>query len=170
MFGVDEMRPSAAMRFPFIFTLFALLTLLAVRSTLAQDARIFRLDGGDSTYAFGVNERGELQSLYWGGRLGPNDKIPAAHSSMEWASFDSSYTTTPEEYAGWGAGLFTEPALKVSFADGNRDLVLHYQSHVATASGYDVVLKDIAREVYVTLHYAIDPGSGILARSAAIQN
>ena len=57
------------------------------------------------------------------------------------ASFDPSYTTTPQEYAGWGAGLFVEPALKVTFADGNRDLVLHYQSHTATADGFEVVLR-----------------------------
>ena len=28
---------------------------------------VFRLDGGNTTYAFGVNERGELQQVYWGG-------------------------------------------------------------------------------------------------------
>jgi len=32
------------------------------------------------------------------------------------------------------------------------------------------VLKDIAREIYVTLHYTIDPDTGILARSATLQN
>src|ERR1700675_766417 len=102
------------------------LTLLAVASSVAQTTQVFRLDGGNSTYAFGVNERGELQPLYWGGRLGAHDTIPPAHSLPEVASFDSSYTTTPEEYAGWGAGLFTEPALKITFADGNRDLVFHF--------------------------------------------
>ena len=65
--------------------------------------------------------------------------------AREWASFDSSYTNTPQEYAGWGAGLFREPALKVTFADGNRDLVLHYESHAEIADGFDVVLKDISR-------------------------
>jgi alpha-galactosidase len=155
------------------FTLAALLVLMffARGSAWAQTGQAFRLDGGNSTYAFGVNERGELQTLYWGGRLGPNDKIPAAHSYMEWASFDSSYTTTPQEYAGWGAGLFTEPALKVSFADGNRDLVLHFvQATPNGAQSLEVVLKDISREVYVTLKYSIDPDSGILSRSANIEN
>ncbi len=155
------------------FTLAALLVLMsfAAGSAWAQTGQVFRLDGGNSTYAFGVNERGELQTLYWGGRLGPNDKIPAAHSYMEWASFDSSYTTTPQEYAGWGAGLFTEPALKVSFADGNRDLVLHFvQATPNGAQSLEVVLKDISREVYVTLKYSIDANSGILSRSANIEN
>jgi alpha-galactosidase len=133
-------------------------------------AKVFRLDGGNVSYIFGVNPRGELQQLYWGGKLGSTDAFSQAVPMPVWASFDSSYTTTPQEYAGWGAGLFVEPALKATFADGNRDLVLHYESHTATADGFDVVLKDIERKIYVTLHYAIDPESGILARSATIEN
>ena len=147
------------------------LTLLAAGSSAAQTAQVFRLDGGDSTYAFGVNERGELQTLYWGGRVGAHDSIPPAHSLPEMASFDSPDTTTPQEYAGWGAGLFTEPALKVSFADGNRDLVLHFVRAMPNSpQSLDVLLKDISREIYVTLRYSIDPESGILARSASIEN
>ncbi|HEV2485939.1 MAG TPA: alpha-galactosidase [Terracidiphilus sp.] len=132
--------------------------------------KVFRLDSGGSSYVFGVNARGELQQLYWGGRLGASDAFPAAKPMPELASFDSSYTTTPPEYAGWGGGLFMEPALKITFADGIRDLVLHYQSHSAITNGFDVVLKDISRPIFVTLHYTIDPESGIVARSATIEN
>lgn len=151
-------------------TAFLLPSLLAVPG-VAQTAPVFRLDGGDTTYAFGVNERGELQPLYWGGRIGAQDSIPPAHSLPEWASFDSSYTTTPEEYASWGAGLYTEPALKITFADGNRDLVLHFVSAAPKgAQALDVLLKDISREIFVTLHYSMDPDTGIVARSAEIEN
>ena len=144
----------------------------ASAQTASFDAagKVFRLDGGGVSYVFGVNARGELQQMYWGGRLGAKDSFAQARPMREWASFDSSYTNTPQEYAGWGAGLFNEPALKVSFADGNRDLVLHYESYREVANGFDVVLKDIARPVYVTLHYAIDAESGVLARSATIEN
>ena len=158
------------LRFSSILCAFLFLTSFSVVS-IAQTAQVFRLDGGNSTYAFGVNERGELQSLYWGGRLGSHDSIPPAHSLPEMASFDSPSTTTPQEYASWGAGLFTEPALKITFADGNRDLVLHFASATPNGSqAIDVLLKDISREIYVTLHYSIDPDSGILARSANIEN
>ncbi|HEY1903184.1 MAG TPA: alpha-galactosidase [Terracidiphilus sp.] len=133
-------------------------------------AKVFRLDGGGTSYVFGVNSRGELQQLYWGGRLAARDTFPQAKPMPGVASFDSSYTNTPQEYVGWGAGLFSEPALKVTFADGNRDLVLHYDSHTETANGFDVVLKDISRPIFVTLHYAMDAESGILARSATIEN
>jgi len=156
------------------FSLLLALPLLAVSQNAAvrydTATKVFRLDGGDVSYVFGVNSRGELQQLYWGGRLGEQDSFPAAKPLREWASFDSSYTNTPQEYAGWGAGLFSEPALKVTFPDGNRDLVLHYDSHTENAHGFDVVLKDISRPIYVTLHYAMDPASGILARSASIEN
>jgi alpha-galactosidase len=135
-----------------------------------SSTKVFRLDGGGSSYVFGVNARGELQQLYWGGRLSVLDAFAAAKPMPEWASFDSSYTNTPQEYAGWGGGLFMEPALKVTFPDGNRDLVLHYQSHETAANGFEVVLKDISRPVFVTLHYAMDQRSGILARWATIEN
>lgn len=159
--------------FRLLFPLFV--SLLAASSDSAQTAapstQVFRLDGSNSTYAFGVNERGELQALYWGGRIGAHDTIPPAHSNPEMASFDSPYTTTPQEYASWGAGLFTEPALKVTFADGDRDLVLHFVRATPNgAQSLDVLLKDISREIYVTLRYSIDAESGILARSALIEN
>ncbi|MFZ1087274.1 MAG: alpha-galactosidase [Terracidiphilus sp.] len=142
---------------------------LAVPSIDAGN-KVFRLDGGGVSYVFGVNPRGELQQLYWGGRLAATDSFPLAAPLREHASFDGSYTTTPQEFAGWGAGLFIEPALKVSFADGNRDLVLHYENYTKTESGLDVLLKDISRPIYVTLHYAMDAESGILGRSATIEN
>jgi alpha-galactosidase len=139
-------------------------------ATFDGNAKVFRLDGGNSSYVFGVNSRGELQQIYWGGRLSASDRPAQPVPSREWSAFDSSYSNTPQEYAGWGAGLFVEPALKVTLANGNRDLVLHYESHKATTNGFDVVLKDIQNSIFVTLHYSIDPASGILARSATIEN
>jgi alpha-galactosidase len=169
------MKNTLRLRFTFLLALALLFSLLFASRGAAQMTAaagpVFRLDGGNSTYAFGVNERGELQTLYWGGRVGAHDAIPTAHSYPEMASFDSPYTTTPKEYASWGAGVFTEPALKVSFADGNRDLVLHFVR--ATPNGtqsLEVLLKDILREIYVTLRYSMDAESGILGRSASIEN
>ena len=153
--------------------LFSCAAILAAQSSDTRfdpATKVFRLDAANVTYAFGVNTRGELQQIYWGGRLGESDPIPAPLPSREWASFDSSYSNTPQEYAGWGAGLFNESALKITFPDGNRDLVLHYESETPTANGFDVVLKDISRQIYVTLHYTMDPATGILARSATILN
>ena len=134
------------------------------------DTHVFTLSSAQVTYAFGVNERGELQSLYWGGHRAPDDTLPAARPDTGSASFDPSTGSTPQEYAAWGSALYTEPALKVSFPDGNRDLVLHYLSHTLNGSHLSVLLKDISRDVRVELRYDIDADSGILARSARIEN
>jgi alpha-galactosidase len=129
--------------------------------------RIFRIDGGETTYAFGVNSRGVLESLYWGGKLLPDDPLPA-HSY--WPILETDSASTPQEFAGWGGGLYVEPALKISFPDGNRDLVLHYISHAIADDALEVTLKDISREVFVTLRYTVDAQTGIIGRSAVIQN
>ena len=101
----------------------------AAEARYDESTRVFELSTQQVTYAFGVNERGELQSLYWGGRLAPVDTLPAAKSDAAESSFDPSNGATPQEYPAWGSAFYSEPALKVSFPDGNRDLVLHYLSH-----------------------------------------
>jgi alpha-galactosidase len=160
-----------------IFSLFLALvtsTLCAGQSDSAvrfsQQSRVFRIDAGETTYAFGVNEKNELQSIYWGGRLSDDDTIPSPKAPHEVASFDSPSTTTPQEFSGWGGGIYVEPALKVTFSDGNRDLVLHYVSATTSKDGFVVVLKDISRDIFVELHYAVDETTGILGRSAVITN
>ena len=134
-----------------------------------DSSKVFRLDGGDVTYAFGVNERDELQPIYWGARLPLADRFPAA-KSIKSRPVEHTNSETPQEYAGWGGGVQWEPSLKVTFFDGVRDLVLHYVSHTNTKDGIDVELKDIQRDVWILLHYSIDKDTGLLARSAEITN
>ena len=156
------------------WVMFACLALLpaahAAEIRYEESTRVFELSAQQVTYAFGVNELGQLQSLYWGSSRTPADTLPAAQSDTGSASFDPPTGSTPQEYAASGAALYTEPALKVSFPDGNRDLVLHYLSHQLEGSHLSVLLKDISRDVRVELRYDIDPDTGILARSARIEN
>lgn len=144
------------------------------RSTahIAYDSttRIFRLDAADTTCVFGINEHQEIQSLYWGARLPDSDRFAAAHSRPGLASFDPPVDTTPQEYVAWGGGLYVEPDLKITFPDGNRDLVLQYVSHRIDGNRLSIMMKDISLDVYVELQYAIDPETGIIRRSAQIEN
>jgi alpha-galactosidase len=141
----------------------------AVSVTYNEQTKVFRIDAADVTYAFGINDLQELEPLYWGSRIGTSDSLPTA-KSVELGAFDGKQTVTEQEYAGWGAGLYVEPALKITFPDGNRDLVLHYVSHKIDGPVLTVMLKDIQRDVFVELRYEVDPASGIVARSADIQN
>ena len=91
-----------------------------------SNRRLWVLDGGPATFLVGVNEREELQHVYWGGRLWRDEDLAGANSMPQYDGVDPSSTTTPEEYPGWGGARFFEPCLKVSLADGVRDLVLKY--------------------------------------------
>ena len=145
------------------------LTHAATPITFDEKQRLWVLQSGEATYALGVNERGELQHLYWGKRIRAQD-LTSAHSLPEWASFDLSTTTTPQEYPGWGAGLYVEPALKATFANGNREVVLYYVDQKLEANNLEITLKDEISALFVHLHYRVYPDSGILERSAQIEN
>lgn len=140
--------------------------------TIRFDAttKVFRLQAAGTTYAFGINDRQQLQPLYWGSAIAATDALPAARVNSGVASMDPPVSTTQQEYASWGGGLYVEPALKISFPDGNRDLVLQYVSHKIQGSQLSVLLKDISREIFVELHYSIDHLTGIIGRSASIEN
>lgn len=163
-------------RFHFWPLLFLLLPptahLFAQTAPIQYDSqtRVFRIDGGDASYIFGINNEQQLQPLYWGEKLGANDALAAAHTNGGQASFDLPSSGTPQEFPGWGAQLFYEPALKITFADGNRDLVLHYVDHHIDGNTLSIRLKDIARDVFVELKYQVDAATGVVGRSAAIVN
>jgi len=131
---------------------------------------VFRIDAGEASYVFGVNESQQLQTLYWGKRLPASDSFAPAKSMPGAAAFDLPITTTPHEFVGWGGGIFVEPDLKITFPDGNRDLALKYVSHQIDGNKLSIVMKDISTDVYVTLQYQADGATGILRRSAEIEN
>lgn len=129
---------------------------------------ILRMDS--SAYAMGVNPRGELQSLYWAGPLWRAEDIQAAQPGRELSSFDPSQSSTNEEFLGWGGSRYFEPSLKISRADGVRDLVLHYASHSIEGNTLKIVMKDIRDDLFVTLEYLVYPREGILRKSASFEN
>jgi alpha-galactosidase len=134
------------------------------------ERKVWVLQAGEATYSMGVNERGELQSIYWGPRVMRDADFSPAHSRGEIASFDLSNTTTPQEYPGWGAELYNEPALKATYANGNRDVVLHFVQQHIDGETLEIDLKDIASDLQVHLYYKVYPETGILERWSRIEN
>ncbi len=136
------------------------------------DRKLWVIDTGKSTYVLGVNQRNELQHVYWGSPLLRDADLRPAHAGEGSASFDSSESRTPEEYPSWGGMRYVEPAVKVTFPDGVRDLVLKYQSASvqSTENVLQIRLKDIQRDVFVNVLYRVYPGTGVLAKSSVIEN
>lgn len=142
---------------------------VTARVSVDERGHVFRLDAAGVTYAFGVDEKGYLQPLYWGPPLAPSDPL-VAHASRELSGFDPAGMQTAQEFAGQGEGLVTDPGLKVGFADGTRDLVLRYRGHRIEGETLVVELADLGQPLVVTLRYAIDEASGVLTRSAQVRN
>jgi alpha-galactosidase len=135
-----------------------------------SQAQVFRIDAADMSYVIGINEKKQIQALYWGKRLSAADTFAEPHSDPGLSAFDSPINATQQEFVAWGGGLYVEPDLKATFPDGNRDLVLQYVSHSIEGNRLAIVLKDISREVYVELQYQVDATTGVLRRSAQVEN
>src|SRR5689334_1063222 len=86
------------------------------------------LETRTSGYALGLNQAGLLTHRYWGIRLAHSEEYPPAPNPPAWSSSDPAAHLTPEEYPGYAALRFSEPCLKVAFADGVRDLDLRFES------------------------------------------
>lgn len=134
------------------------------------ERKVWLLTTRESSYAMGVADDGALQHLYWGAPLWRVQEIPQAARRRDLSSFDPRQMVENEEFPGWGGPRYYEPAVKITRADGDRDLVLRYVSHRIQENALDIQLKDIRDEVRVTLHYRVYPENGILERSATIRN
>ena len=106
------------------------------------------------------------------------------------AGNDRTYSldTLPLEYAGAGVGDFRVPAVAAVHADGSSALDLRYYSHTVKPGKYgieglpavyaaedeaetlEVVLRDTASAVEVTLLYAVLPALDLVTRCARIRN
>jgi alpha-galactosidase len=152
-----------------LIAVFLSLPLLAqVRFLPAQ--KLWVLDTGRSSYVLGINEENSLQNVYWGKKLLRDADLTAAHTAPEIASFDSRETMSNEEYPGWGGLRYNEPCVKVTLADGARDLVLNYVSYTIQGDRLEIHTKDIRYALDVDLLYRVYPRQGIIEKRSIIHN
>jgi len=135
-----------------------------------SEKKVFLLTTKQSSYAMGVSPNGELQHLYWAGPLWRADDLKAAADKRDISSFDPHEMLEAEEYPGWGGPRYYETALKITRADGDRDLVLHYVSHKIDGDRLEITLRDIRDDIEAQLSYRVYPEFGIISRSSRIVN
>ena len=155
-----------------LLSFFALVAgMLTAQPIRYSDSRkVFLLTTRDSSYAMGIAGDGALRNLYWGAPLWRIDDLAAPQTRRDLSSFDPRQMLENEEYPGWGGPRYYEPALKITRADGDRDLVLHYVSHRISGNDLEIALRDIRDPIEVTLHYRVYPEHGIVCRSTTIRN
>src|ERR1039457_1765615 len=126
---------------PLLILFLSLPMLAQVRFLPAR--KLWVLETDHTSYVLGVNEQNSLQNVYWGKKLLRDDDLRPPHTLPEHASFDSRETMSNEEYPGWGGLRYNEPSVKVTLADGTRDLVLAYASHEIRGDTLLIHTKDI---------------------------
>ncbi len=123
-------------------------------------------------YAIGFNKAGLLVHRYWGMRLPAPSDYPPAVDPLSWASFNNPEQLTPEEYPGHGGAKFIDPCLKVTFADGVRDVVLRFDRAEVLPAGdqLDIGLCDAHYPLRLTLHYRVHEDYDLIERWASLTN
>lgn len=89
---------------------------------------VLLLSTAHTSYAFGIDDQGLVRHLYWG------KKIPSAEElempvRTEVSTNDPVFEITPEEFPVHGGLRYKEHCLKVTFADGTRELVYRYDGY-----------------------------------------
>ncbi len=134
---------------------------------------VFGLYTERSSYIFGVNQKGALQSLHWGAVIRIEDCIDKL-TNMQLATFDAELEREREEFSPWGGLSYVEPTLKLEYPDGNRDLCLQYVSHEIDTgdktSLLSIILKDPKYPCEVVLYYKVIKDYDLIERWVEIKN
>ena len=138
-----------------------------------DEKKMFVLETAESTYAFAEIDGG-LYSAYWGEKLENPMDIPLPFTSAGKVMGDhplniKQYNT---EYNGWSGRCYSEPTLRVTFADQVRDLDLKYHSHKINSDGHElrILMKDVYYDFSVEVIYKIYDGLNIIDRNSVITN
>jgi alpha-galactosidase len=128
------------------------------------------LESHQAAYVLSLNQAGMLAHCYWGPRLPRPEDYPPASDSAGWASFSGPGHLIREEYPAYGGMKFTEPCLKVTFADGVRDLVLRFDGHDLKEGELRIYLRDTVYPLRLTLHYRLHEDYDLIERWATLHN
>ena len=155
------------------FSLFVLVvvTPAAIAQTIRFDAsrKMWFLSTRGTSYVLGINEQNEVQHVYWGKRVAADNDFAPAHTAEAYG-FETREGRTTEEYPAWGGMRYAEPCLKVTFPEGNRDLVLKFDSQKISSDTLEITVKDISYGVFVTLSYRVFPAFDVIEKTARIEN
>lgn len=138
-----------------------------------DERRIFLLQTLHNSYAFGVDEKGLLRHLYWGNKIDVIDdfEMPVL---TEVSTNDPVFEITREEFPVYGRLRYKEHCLKVTFADGCREVDYVYESYkIEKTDDYDeltITLKDSHYDLYITLHYRVYASFDLMERFVTLLN
>lgn len=133
----------------------------------------FLIETKNSHYIF-FERNGRLKSGYWGQKLRRVEDVPLPGRMISGIPGEGSVNPDfyMSEFTGWGSRFFNEPTLKLTFADGVRDLDLLYAGHEISGDGNKlaVTLRDSHYGLEVELSYQIYPELDVIDRCCVVRN
>ncbi|MGI5894299.1 MAG: alpha-galactosidase [Candidatus Merdivicinus sp.] len=161
------------------------------------DTRTFRIDAGNSSYAFCIDSHEALIHLYYGPRISDTD-LSGLEFSLGLASFSPNppdgagspftYDSALQEYPVNGTGDYRLAALSIRGENGSTATCLRYHSHTirqgkyaldglpavyatdSEASTLDILMEDPLTGAEVHLLYGVLEGYSAITRAAIIRN
>ena len=119
---------------------------------------IFLLQTISNSYAFGIDDQGLVRHLYWGKRINSVEDFEMPILT-EVSTNDPVYEITPEEFPVYGNLRYKEHCLKITFADGVREIAYEYIGYRTQSSdNYEELileLKDRHYALKIELHYKV---------------
>lgn len=130
---------------------------------------VFALQGKTSSYVFAIENDQYVRHLYWGKtiqhvenfELTPVDRVD---------SMDAAIDGMAEEYAPFGGLRYKSTAIKATFADGTRDLVLSYLNYTLKNDTLTIHLKDANYQLFVNLCYRVIEDEDLIERWVEVEN
>lgn len=165
---------------------------------IEERQHVFYITTAHTSYWFRVTAHGQLEHLYYGPRLTPQDPTAVAFkhtsglgSTVAYDEQDWTYSldTLPQEYAGFGRGDFRDSPLILKMADGSYVSDFVYQEHhiysgvapskilpqatdqpdTGSQTLY-VTLRDKLQAITLELAYTVLPDSDVITRRVVLHN
>ncbi|MDR6550072.1 alpha-galactosidase [Paenibacillus qinlingensis] len=134
-----------------------------------EQQKLWILSTKESDYVIQVSPKGQLLHRYWGEKQQLFD-YEHENGGQHWIG--TSHTdSSKDEIMPWGGLRFTEPGLKITFADHSRDLCHIYDSYQITNRNLLTIrLVDSQQQLHVLLHYNLIAEQDLIERNVEIIN
>ncbi len=135
--------------------------------------KIFLLQTVSNSYVFGIDDQGLVRHLYWGKRIDAVEdfEMPVL---TEVSTNDPVYEITREEFPVYGSLRYKEHCLKVTFADGTREVVYDYVGYrIENMEKFDELIVDLKDRHYnlkIELHYKVYDSHDLIERYVVLCN
>ncbi|MBN9392416.1 MAG: alpha-galactosidase [Chloroflexi bacterium] len=135
-----------------------------------EEQSLFLLETDNTAYAILLAPHGQLIHTYWGEKLPFPDDYPGQPHNVAHSSFGTWGNDLAAELPVPYNILELEPSIRLSFADGTRDLRLKYVKHSIEGENLTIDLKDEFYGLELQLGYRVFPDCDILTRRVSLIN